>query len=106
MVRQVLAPLITAYAVFVAMVALARRRPVPRPPGRAAGTSPGDVVRTIVGGYVAFLAIVLVFHVWLAEDPGAFASAVGGGAFLVGIALVAAVGSSVLARRLPRPRRR
>jgi hypothetical protein len=61
-----LPPLITSYAIFIAMVVvLAVRRPVPRPHGF--GRQPfGRVVRTIAGGYVAFLAIVLMFHVWCA----------------------------------------
>jgi hypothetical protein len=81
MLRAVLPPLITSYGIFVAMVVLAVRRPVPRP--RGFGGQPfGRVLRTIAGGYGAFLAIVLVFHVWLAQEPGAFVSGVWGGAFL------------------------
>jgi hypothetical protein len=48
---------------------------------------------------VAFLVIVLVFHVWLAGERDAFASAVWGGAFLTSIAAVAALGSSLIGRR-------
>jgi hypothetical protein len=48
---------------------------------------------------VAFLVIVLVFHVWFAGERDAFASAVRGGAFLSGIAAVAALGSSLIGRR-------
>ena len=106
MLRAVLPPLITAYALFVAMVALAWRRPVarpsPRPHGRADGTARASlrrVVGTTIGGYLAFLAIVLIFHVWLAREPGAFASAVWGGAFLSGIAVVTAGGSALIERR-------
>ena len=106
MLRAVLPPLITAYALFVAMVALAWRRPVarpsPRPRGRADGSARASlrrVVGTTIGGYVAFLAIVLIFHVWLAREPGAFASAVWGGAFLSGIAVVMAGGSALIERR-------
>lgn len=106
MLRAVLPPLITAYALFVAMVALAWRRPVarpaPRPHGRADGSARANLRRvagTTVGGYVAFLVIVVIFHVWLAREPGAFASAVWGGAFLSGIALVTASGPSLIERR-------
>ena len=106
MLRAILPPLITAYALFVAMVALAWRRPVarpsPRPRGRADGSARASlrrVVGTTIGGYVAFLAIVLIFHVWLAQEPGAFASAVWGGAFLSGIAVVMAGGSALIERR-------
>jgi hypothetical protein len=81
MLRAVLPPLITSFAIFVAMAVLAARRPVPRPHGF--GHQPfGRVLRTIAGGYVAFLAIVLIFHVWFAREAGAFVSALWGGAFL------------------------
>jgi hypothetical protein len=53
----------------------------------------------MLGGYVAFLVIVLIFHVWLAEDPNAFASAALGGAFLSLITLVVAAGSQLIGRR-------
>lgn len=98
MLRAVLPPLITSYAIFVAMVVLALRRPVPRPHGF--GRRPiGRVFRTIAGGYVAFLAIVLVFHVCLARDLGAFASAVWGGAFLSSVLAVLAWVLSMTERR-------
>lgn len=102
MLRQVLPPLVTAYVIFVAMIVLVRRRPVPRPHGRSDRTvraGAGRFVRTALGGYVAFLVIVLVFHVWLAGERDAFASAVWGGAFLTSIAAVAALGSSLIGRR-------
>ena len=76
--------------------------PVPRPRESgddAVAPSPSHVVRGIVGGYVAFLAIVLIFHVWLADDPAAFVSAAGGGAFLCGVVMVVAAGWSLIQRR-------
>ena len=105
MFRAILPPLITAYALFVAMVILAWRRPVARPiarDGRANGSARVPlrrVVETAAGGYVAFLVIVLVFHVWLAKEPDAFASAVWGGAFL---SVVLAVLAWVLSMTRPR----
>lgn len=102
MLRAVLPPLIAAYATFVAMVILARRRPAPRPRGIGNGAiraGRAGVVTTIVGGYVAFLAIVVIFHVWLAGEGDAFADAVWGGAFLSGITVVVTLGSSLLGRR-------
>ena len=102
MLHAVLPPLITAYVLFVAMVFLAWRRPVARPIARGEGSTRvrlGRVVRTTVGGYVAFLAVVLIFHVWLAKEPDAFVNALWGGAFLSGIALSVACCSSLLGRR-------
>jgi hypothetical protein len=99
--------LFTAYAIFVAMAVVAWRRSVPRPRGSrddAVAPSPPRVVRGIVGGYVAFLAIVLIFHVWLADDPAAFVSAAGGGAFLCGVVMVVAAGWSLIQRRHLRQR--
>ena len=73
MLKVVLPPLAAAYAAFVVMVVIARRRPVPRPHGRdrsfgPSGRARAGVVGTVVGGYVAFLVIVLVFHVWIAGE--------------------------------------
>jgi hypothetical protein len=100
--RQVLPPLVTAYVVFVAMVVLARRRPVPRPHGRSdepARAYLSRVARTTVGGYVAFLVIVLIFHVWLTGETDALTSAAWGGAFLSGMTLIVASASSLMGRR-------
>lgn len=57
------------------------------------------MVRAVVGGYAVFLAIVLIFHVWLARERDALSSAVAGGAFLAGIALLMAIGSSLISGR-------
>jgi len=100
--RQVVPPLVTAYAIFVATVVLARRRPVARPRIRGDRSAPEDrrsAIGTIVGGYAVFLVIVLFFHVWLAGETDAIASAVWGGVFLSGVALVVGLGSSVFGRR-------
>ena len=105
MLRIVLPPLITAYAIFVAMVVLAVRRPVPRPRRvRDGSASSRRVIGTIVGGYAAFLEIVLVFHVWIADEPDAFPSALWGGAFLCGITLILVAGTSLLKRHGPHGR--
>jgi uncharacterized membrane protein len=102
--RAVVPPLAAGYVVFVAMVLVARRRPVPRPRGqRDSPTAPWThVVGTMLGGYIALLAIVLVFHVWLAEERDAFASAVWGGAFLLSVALAAGAISGIITRRTTR----
>lgn len=105
MLRVLLPPLITAYAIFVAMVVVTVRRPVRRPGrlgDRSAPRYPGRLIGTIVGGYATFLAIVLVFHVWIADQPDAFASALSGGAFLCGITLILAAVSSLVERRRAR----
>jgi hypothetical protein len=97
MLRAIIPPLITAYAVFIAMVILAWRRPVARPPARSVLATRArlrSIVRTTVGGYIAFLVIVVIFHVWLAEESDAFASAVLGGAPLSGTAVAVAWSSS------------
>lgn len=107
MLRAIVPPLVTAYAAFVAMVLVARRRPVPRPgrgPQGGAPVSLAGVVRVTLGGYLVFLAIVLVFHVWLAEERDAFASAVWGGAFLSSLVLAAGAISAIIAHRTPRRR--
>ena len=105
MLEVVLPPLVTAYVVFIAMVIAAVRRPAPRPPGRADRVErsgrqrPGSVVGTTAGGYVAFLVIVLVFHVAIAGERDAFASAVWGGGLLSIIALGISAGQSMIRRR-------
>jgi hypothetical protein len=85
MLRAIVPPLVAAYAVFVSMVILTWRRPAPRPQGRTHAQAPepsGSFLVTVGGGYLVFLAIVLVFHVWLAGESDALASAVWGGLFL------------------------
>ena len=98
MLRIVIPPLITAYAIFVAMVILTLRRPAPRPRGFGRA-SPGvrwrEAVETILGGYTAFLLVVLVFHAWIADEPAALANAIWGGAFLCGVTLALAAGAAL-----------
>ena len=99
--RQVLPPLVTAYLAFVAMVVIARRHPVPRRPvtGRNVRPHLAETVRAVACGYTVFLAIVLIFHVWLVREPDAFSSAIFGGAFLAAIALLAALALSLIGGR-------
>jgi hypothetical protein len=59
-------------------------------------------VGTTLGGYVVFLAIVLVFHVWLAGERNALASAAWGGAFLSSVAPAAGAISAMIQRRSTR----
>lgn len=100
-IRVVLPPLVAAYAIFVAMVVLTVRRPARRPGGGDHGSTRRwwrRVVTTMVGGYIAFLLVVLVFHVWNADEPNALASALRGGAFLCAVTLVLAASSALLDR--------
>ena len=88
------------YALFVAMVLLARRKRMPRP--RDVGEERlerHEVTGTILGGYTVFLAIVVVFHVWLAGDRGAFVEALWGGAFLSSVAVGTSFVAGVMRRR-------
>jgi predicted phage tail protein len=104
--RTIVPPLVAAYAVFVAMVIVTWRRPVPR--GRRlpektpahATNPPGSLLATAGGGYLVFLAIVLVFHVWLAGEADALGSAVLGGLFLSLITLGVSAISTGIARWL------
>lgn len=108
--EAVVPPLVTAYAVFVAMVLSARRRAVPRPPARVAWLGPhrrgivGHLAGTAVGGFVVFLAIVGVFHQWLGEERDALGSALVEGSVLVVIVSAIFV-ASVRPWRAPGDRR-
>jgi len=107
--KVVLPPLTAAYAAFVLMVVVARRRPVPRPHGRdrsfgPSGRARAGVVGTVVGGYVAFLIIVAVFHVWIAGEGDVLWSAAWGGAFLCSFALAMSAGLSLIGRGIARRR--
>lgn len=107
MLKVVLPPLAAAYAAFVVMVVVAHRRPVPRPHGRDRSFGPSgraSVVGTVVGGYVAFLVIVLVFHVWIAGEGDVLWSAAWGGAFLCSLALAIWAGLSLFGRGVARRR--
>ena len=90
--RRIVIPLVTTYALFIVMAVAFLRRPSfvrgepPTSEDRAAALR--QLVATVAGGYVFFLLIVQVFHVWIAGQQGALKSAVAGGAFLaLGVAL-------------------
>jgi Family of unknown function (DUF6256) len=94
--RHVVAPIAAGYAVFVAVVIAAWRRPVPP---RAPVRSTRHLVVTVAGGYLCFLAIVAVFHVWLSGDGDAFASAATGGLVLLAMCAPGFTVLSWVARR-------
>src|SRR5204862_7785605 len=79
-----------------------------REEGHAPAPSPGWRPRlrlisvTISGGYVVFLAIVLVFHTWIVGQRGALRSALHGGTFLALVCAVTFIAASVLEARLGR----
>jgi Family of unknown function (DUF6256) len=87
--RRIVVPLVAAYALFVSMAVAFLRRPVRGADERRephAGLTRirplRDIALTIAGGYLFFLVVVLVFHVWIARDRGALRSAAIGGGFL------------------------
>ena len=89
MTGRVVVPLVSAYALFVGIAASWWRHPAPLP-SRSGRPLLRYQLALTCGGYAAFLAIVLVFHVWVAGQRGALLSAVRGGAFLAfGVALPA-----------------
>lgn len=98
--RAVFPALVSAYALFVGMVLLARRRGIPRPPDMGEERlDRREVTGTILGGYTVFLAIVVVFHVWLAGERDVFVEALLGGAFLSSVAVGAAFVSGAMPHR-------
>jgi hypothetical protein len=83
--RDVVIPLLSAYVVLAGVVIYAARHPDTEPVRvpRAGWRSRLRMISvTVAGGYAVFLAIVLVFHVWIAGQRAAIASALGGGSFL------------------------
>jgi hypothetical protein len=99
--RDVVVPVLSAYLVLAGVVLYAARHP-------AAGRARKQVVWadrlkliavTVGGGYVAFLAIVLVFHVWVVGEKGALRSAERTGLFLAATSAVAFLLLSVLEAR-------
>lgn len=95
-VRRVVIPLVAAYALFVFMALRTLRTPhVERADIEPIAGRKGalrDLAVTVGGGYLFFLLVVLVFHVVIAGQRGALASAAAGGAFLAfGVAAPAAL---------------
>jgi hypothetical protein len=104
---RVVAPLVAAFVLFVGIVTVAVRRPSP-PVERARRWRPflTRLVSTAVGGYAAFLLIVLVFHRVIAGQRDVMGGAAASGALLAfGIAVPAFVAFSaieaVVRRRRP-----
>ena len=102
--RRIVPPLVTAFVLFLVVLRYALRHPEVRASASPADVSWGVFARylavTVLSGYGVLLLIVLVFHVVLARDPGAFRSAAVGGAFLAfGVAVPVFVLSEAIHRR-------
>jgi Family of unknown function (DUF6256) len=80
---RIWAPLVTAFILFLGIAAnSARRRTEPTPRAWSPAAYVRTLTRTVVGGYLVFLSIVVVFHVGLAGDRAAFEDAAAKGAML------------------------
>jgi hypothetical protein len=83
--RAVVVPVLSAYALLACVVVYASRHPdAGRPRTSIEGWRPRLrlIAVTLAGGYGCFLAIVVVFHVWVVGQHGALGSALRGGSFL------------------------
>jgi hypothetical protein len=83
--RAVVVPVLSAYALLACVVVYASRHPeAGRPRTSIEGWRPRLrlIAVTVAGGYGCFLAIVVVFHVWVVGQHGALGSALRGGTFL------------------------
>lgn len=91
--RQAVAPVAAAYLVLLVAIWYGVRHPAPRP-GRSAPVTSGTIVPLLrhigslaLGGYVALLAIVLVFGVLIVRADSSLAGASSGGLFLLAVAV-------------------
>ena len=100
--RRIVPPLVTTFVVFLLLVRYHVRHAEPTGPLPSPSSWPAFVrylAATAAAGYGMFLAIVFVFHVWLARDHAALRSAAVGGVALLAIVLPAFVLAEWLARR-------
>jgi hypothetical protein len=100
--RRIVPPLVTTFVVFLLLVRYHVRHADPAEPAPSHPSMSAFVrylAATAAAGYAMFVAIVLVFHVWLARDHAALRSAVAGGAALLAIVLPAFVLAEWFARR-------
>jgi len=104
--RRIVPPLVTTFVVFLLLVRYHVRyaEPTEPPPSRFPWSAfLRYLAATAAAGYGMFLAVVVVFHVWLARDHAALRSAVAGGAALLVIVLPAFVLAEWVARRRSGP---
>ncbi len=100
--RTVVVPVLSAYALLAWVVLYASRHPeAGRPRTAVNGWRPRLrlIAVTVAGGFGAFLAIVLVFHTWIVGQRSALGSALRGGSFIAAICAVAFVLGSVVESR-------
>ena len=104
--RDVVVPVVSAYALLAGVVVYGVRHPERHPEidwMRSRRTGWGSRLRLIVvtvgGGYVCFLAIVAIFHVWVVGQRGAIRSALRGGTFLALVCAVSFILGSVFEAR-------
>ena len=100
--RRIVPPLLTTFVVFLLLVRYHVRHSQPSEPTSPPSGWPAFLrylLTTAAAGYGMFLAIVLVFHVWLARDHAALRSAVAGGAALLAIVIPAFVLAEWFSRR-------
>jgi hypothetical protein len=97
--RAVVVPVLSAYALLVCVVVYAAHHSeVGRPRTSIRGWRPRVrlIAVTVAGGYGCFLAIVLVFNVWVVGQRAAMGSALRGGTFLAVICAAAFVLGSIV----------
>jgi hypothetical protein len=98
LVRNVAVPVVSAYVLLAVVVVYAARHPEAERPQRVVlgwGLRLRLIAVTVGGGYVCFLAIVLVFHRWLVGQRDAMSSALRGGTFIAAVCGVVFVLASV-----------
>jgi hypothetical protein len=103
--RDVVLPVASAYAVLAGVVLYAARHPgAGRPVRPQSGWRPRLrlIGVTIAGGYVVFLGIVLVYHTWLVGQRGAMRSALHGGSFVALVSAAVFLAGSALEARFVR----
>ena len=103
--RDVVVPVTSGYAVLAGVVLYAARHPeAGRPANAPSGWRPRLrlIGVTIVGGCAVFLGVVLVYHTWLVGQPGALRSALHGGTFLALVCAATFLAGSALEGRFGR----
>jgi hypothetical protein len=100
--RTAVVPVVSAYALIAGIVLYAARHPEPAGASRHRFEWRPRLIligATVFGGYLVFLAIVLVFHVWLVGQRGVLSSAIVQGTFLAATSVLAFVLLSAMERR-------